>query len=155
MANSHVAHDCVLGDEVILVNGVLLAGHVTVGRGAIFAGMGGAVQFVRVGEYAYVGGATVVSRDVLPYSMVKGYRGRTVGVNAVGLKRRGWTGERIQWVERAVRAVSRGDQEELSELVKRVGSTGKDDLMRVVDFARESEIGLCSLHEKVSGGAKL
>lgn len=155
MANSHVAHDCVLGDEVILVNGVLLAGHVTVGSGAIFAGMGGAVQFVRVGEYAYVGGATVVSRDVLPYSMVKGYRGRTVGVNAVGLKRRGWTGERIKWVERAVRTVSRGDHEELSELVKRVGSTGKDDLMRVVDFARESEIGMCLLHEKVSGGAKL
>lgn len=155
MVNSYVVYDCVLGDEVIFVNGVFLVGYVMVGRGVIFVGMGGIVQFVRVGEYVYVGGVMVVSRDVLLYSMVKGYRGRMVGVNVVGLKRRGWMGERIQWVERVVRVVLRGDQEELSELVKRVGSIGKDDLMRVVDFVRELEIGMCLLYRKVSGGVKL
>ncbi|KAK4230326.1 trimeric LpxA-like protein [Podospora fimiseda] len=92
MANVHVAHDCHVGDNVILVNGVLLAGHVEVGKGAIISG-----------EYAFLGAKTVASRDVLPFSMVKGYRGRTVGVNVVGLRRRGWgEEERIKRVEKGV-----------------------------------------------------
>ncbi|KAK0653576.1 putative acyl---UDP-N-acetylglucosamine-O-acyltransferase [Cercophora samala] len=155
MANSHVAHDCIVGDEVILVNGVLLAGHVTVGRGAIFAGLGGAVQHVRVGEYAYVGGATVVSRDVLPFSMVKGYRGLTVGVNAVGLKRRGWSRERIEGVSRAVKAVLRSDEKVLRELVQELVNEGADDVARLMDFARESERGLCLLLGQERGITKL
>lgn len=89
MTNSHVAHDCIVGDGVILINSVALAGHVTVGDGAIFGGLSAAHQFVRVGQGVMIGGATGVERDVPPYALVEGNRARIIGVNVVGLKRSG------------------------------------------------------------------
>ncbi|KAK3983994.1 putative acyl---UDP-N-acetylglucosamine-O-acyltransferase [Cladorrhinum sp. PSN332] len=138
LANAHVAHDCIVGDEVILVNGVLLAGHVKVGKGAIIAGGAGVLQFAEVGEYAYVGGKSVVSRDVLPFSMVKGFRARTVGVNVVGLRRRGWGDGRIKRVEKGVGIVLRGDREGLEE-----EEDGEGDLKRLADFVKGSKRGVC------------
>jgi UDP-N-acetylglucosamine acyltransferase len=86
--NSHVAHNCVLGDEVTLLNGALLAGHVEVGDQAIFSALAAAHQFVRIGELAMVGGMARLTMDVPPFMMVVG-ENSVVGVNAVGLKRRG------------------------------------------------------------------
>ncbi|KAK4188128.1 putative acyl---UDP-N-acetylglucosamine-O-acyltransferase [Podospora australis] len=144
MANAHVAHDCFVDDEVILVNGVTLAGHVTVGKGAIFAGQSAAVQFCRIGEFAYVGAGTMVSRDVLPFSLVRGDRARTVGVNVVGLRRRGWVENRMKLVEKAMGLVLRGDERGLGELLGEIkGQVGGTDVLRLAEFARGSEKGLC------------
>ena len=101
MANSHVAHDCQVADGTILINSVALAGHVTVEEGTIFGGLSAAHQFVRIGRFAMIGGATGVERDVPPYALVEGNRARIIGVNIVGLKRRGTTREELSLIRQA------------------------------------------------------
>ncbi len=89
MATVHVAHDCVVGDGVIMSNNVVLGGHVEVGARAILGGAAALLQFVRVGAGAMVGGLTGVTRDVTPYCRVFGPRAEILGLNIIGLRRRG------------------------------------------------------------------
>lgn len=89
MATVHVAHDCILGDGVIISNNVALGGHVELGERAIIGGNAALLQFVRVGKGAMVGGLTGVTRDVIPYARVFGTRAELLGLNLIGLKRRG------------------------------------------------------------------
>lgn len=95
MAYSHVAHDCVLGNNVILGNAVQLAGHVTVDNFAILSGMAGAHQFVHIGEHTYIAGHTVVRKDVPPFIKAAREPLCYMGVNVVGLQRRGYSKETI------------------------------------------------------------
>ncbi|WP_431281195.1 acyl-ACP--UDP-N-acetylglucosamine O-acyltransferase [Humitalea sp. 24SJ18S-53] len=91
MVGAHIAHDCVLGDRVLLANNVLLAGHVEIGD-MVFVGGGAAVhQFVRIGQQSVIGGLSGVEADVIPYGAVMGNRARMIGLNQIGLKRRGMT----------------------------------------------------------------
>lgn len=105
MAYAHVAHDCQLGDYVILANGVQLAGHVEVGDYAIIGGLAGAPQFSRIGAHTYVAGHTVINKDVPPFIKA----GRTpltfAGVNSVGLQRRGFTSETINAILEIYRSI--------------------------------------------------
>ncbi len=96
MANAHVGHDCLLGNHIVMANSVPLAGHVVVGDYAAFGGLAAVHQFVRIGQHAFVGGVTGVERDVIPYGLVIGDRARLVGLNMVGLQRRGFAHEDIQ-----------------------------------------------------------
>lgn len=89
MATVHVAHDCVLGDGVLISNNVALGGHVEIGDRAVIGGNAALLQFTRVGQGAMVGGLTGVTRDVIPYARVFGTRAELLGLNLVGLKRRG------------------------------------------------------------------
>jgi len=89
MAVVHVAHDCELGDGVIVANNVVMGGHVTIGAGAVIGGATALHQFVRIGRAAMVGGASGVEADVIPFGAVLGNRARLTGLNVVGLKRRG------------------------------------------------------------------
>lgn len=89
MAVVHVAHDCEIGDGVIISNNVVLGGHVTIGERAVIGGSAALLQFVRVGTGAMVGGVTGVTADVIPYGFVFGPRARLAGLNIVGLRRRG------------------------------------------------------------------
>ena len=89
MAVVHVAHDCDLGDGVIVANNVVMGGHVTIGDGAVIGGATALHQFVRIGRAAMVGGASGVEADVVPFGTVLGNRARLTGLNVVGLKRRG------------------------------------------------------------------
>ncbi|WP_269540942.1 acyl-ACP--UDP-N-acetylglucosamine O-acyltransferase [Cerasicoccus fimbriatus] len=104
MANSHVAHDCALGNNVILANGVLLAGHVTVGDNVFFGGNTAVQQFTRIGEGAMVAGLARISMDVPPFVMT-GYENDVVGLNLVGLKRRNFSADEIADLKRCFRAV--------------------------------------------------
>jgi UDP-N-acetylglucosamine acyltransferase len=88
MMHTHVGHDCILGDRVVMANCVSLSGHVEVGDGAVFGGLSGVHQFVRIGRGAMIGGLAAVPADVIPYGMVAGDRARLIGLNLVGLKRR-------------------------------------------------------------------
>lgn len=88
MAASHVAHDCMVGNNVILANNATLAGHVTIGNDAIIGGLSAIHQFVRIGAYAMIGGMSGVEKDVIPYGSVMGERANLAGLNLVGLKRR-------------------------------------------------------------------
>jgi UDP-N-acetylglucosamine acyltransferase len=89
MTGAHVAHDCQIGDRVILVNSVALAGHVVIEDDVIVGGLSGVHQFVRIGRGAIIGAVSMVTADVIPHGLVQGPRGQLDGLNLVGLKRRG------------------------------------------------------------------
>ena len=95
MAYSHIAHDCILGDHVIIANSVQLAGHVEIGDHAIIGGMAAAIQFSKIGAHTYIAGGTEVIKDVPPYIKAGRSPLSYVGVNSVGLQRRGFTAEKI------------------------------------------------------------
>ena len=105
MAYSHIAHDCLLGDHVIIANSVQLAGHVEIGDHAIIGGMAAAIQFSKIGAHTYIAGGTEVIKDVPPY--IKAGRSPLcyVGVNSVGLQRRGFTSERINSISEIYRNI--------------------------------------------------
>ncbi|MFQ5958020.1 MAG: acyl-ACP--UDP-N-acetylglucosamine O-acyltransferase [Alphaproteobacteria bacterium] len=103
MVGIHVAHDCVIGDNVIMANNATLGGHVVVGDFAILGGLSAIHQFVRIGRHAMVGGMSGVENDVIPYGSVMGDRAHLSGLNIVGLKRRGFGREDIHALRRAYR----------------------------------------------------
>ena len=103
MVGSHVAHDCHVGDHVILVNNATLAGHVDVGEWVIVGGLSAVHQYVRVGRHAMIGGMSGVENDVIPYGSVVGNRARLSGLNIVGLKRRGFSRDIIHSLRNAYR----------------------------------------------------
>ena len=108
MANSHVAHDCILGDHNILANSTALAGHVHLGNHVILSGMCGVHQFCKVGSYAFIAHASMVTKDVPPCVMVTGGHSPTVcGLNVTGLKRQGFSSETTQWLQRAYKVIYR------------------------------------------------
>jgi UDP-N-acetylglucosamine acyltransferase len=99
MAYSHVAHDCVVGDGNIFANGVALAGHVTIGNKTTIGGMAGIHQFACVGDYAFIGAGSMVSKDIPPYAIAQGDRARIRGVNIIGLRRAGFKREEIRAIK--------------------------------------------------------
>lgn len=105
MNYSHLGHDCVVGNHVHLVNGVAVAGHVSLGSHSIVSGLAAVAQFVRIGEGAFIGGGSMVVMDVPPFCMANGDRARLVGLNAVGLERRGVEPERIAALRRAYKTL--------------------------------------------------
>jgi len=98
MAYSHVAHDCIIGDNCIFSNNTTLAGHVTIGDNAVLAGLVAVQQFVNIGSYAFVTGGTMVRKDVPPYTKAAREPISYVGVNSVGLKRKGYSTEKINHI---------------------------------------------------------
>jgi UDP-N-acetylglucosamine acyltransferase len=101
MVGAHVAHDCRIGDHVILVNNATLGGHVVIEDYAILGGLSAVHQFVRIGRHAMIGGMSGVERDVIPYGLVMGDRARLTGLNIVGMQRRGFSREDIQGLRSA------------------------------------------------------
>ena len=105
MVGAHVAHDCQIGDGVIMANNATLAGHVTVGQQAVIGGLSAVHQFVRIGHNAMIGGMSGVEHDVIPYGLVMGERARLHGLNMVGLKRAGFEREEIQSLRQAYQSL--------------------------------------------------
>lgn len=105
LANSHVAHDCILGNDIILSNNVMLAGHVHVGDKAILSGGCAVHQFTRIGRHAFIGGLSAVAYDVIPYGMLNGNPGILGGLNVVGMTRAGIERSVIHQVRRAFKQI--------------------------------------------------
>ena len=105
MAYVHVAHDCVVGDDTVLANGVTLAGHVRVGDFTILGGFTAVHQHCRIGAHCMLGGGSIVLQDVPPYVMANGNSASPHGVNSEGLKRRGFTAEAIAAIRRAYKTL--------------------------------------------------
>ncbi len=103
MMGSHVAHDCIVGNNVIMANNATLAGHVIVEDFAIIGGLSAVQQFVRIGAHAMIGGMSGVENDVIPYGLVKGERAHLAGLNLVGLERRGFGRDEIHALRSAYR----------------------------------------------------
>ncbi len=108
---AHVAHDCQIGDNVLVMNHVLLAGHVTLGDFSVMGGGSAVHQFVRIGKYAMIGGLSGVENDVIPFGTVTGNRARLEGLNIVGLRRRGFAREDIHAVRAAYRLLFDADSD--------------------------------------------
>ena len=145
MVGAHVAHDCQIGDGVIMANNATLAGHVSVGDHAIIGGLSAIHQFVRIGRFAMIGGMSGVERDVIPFGMVQGERAWLQGLNLVGMKRHGFVREDIQSVQQAVRTLF-ADGGTLAERAAGLrgenGDAGAlDDLLSFVEA--ESSRSLC------------
>ncbi len=109
MSYVHLAHDCHVGDGVILTNSVQLAGHVSVGDKAIIAGMSAAHQFVKIGKYAFVGGCSRISQDVPPFVKAVGNPIKLYGLNSVGLQRNNFPEEVVRELKRAYRLFFRSE----------------------------------------------
>lgn len=105
MATSHIAHDCVLGDNVIIVNGCGIAGHVEIGDYAFLGGLSAVHQFGKIGKHAMVSGGTLVRKDIPPYVKVARDPMSYAGINSVGLRRRGFSNEKIFEIQSIYRAV--------------------------------------------------
>lgn len=136
LANSHVAHDCVVGNNVILSNGVLLAGHVTLGNHVIMGGGSAVHQFTRIGDYAFVGGLAGVENDVIPFGMALGNRAYLGGVNLIGMKRHQFERDSIHAV-RQLYKIAFGDQKgTLSARIEEISDELKQDeqVTRILNF---------------------
>jgi UDP-N-acetylglucosamine acyltransferase len=138
LTNAHVAHDCRIGEGVILSNNVMLAGHVQVGDFAILSGGAAVHQFVRIGACAFVGGLAGVEHDLIPFGMALGNRASLAGLNVVGLKRRGFPHEAIHELRRAYKMLFFG-KGTLKERVDDVAEAfpAEDAVQQVVAFLRE------------------
>ena len=145
MIGAHVAHDCQIGDNVTLVNGVTLGGHVSVGDGAIVGGLSAVHQFVRIGAYSFVGGMSGVAADLIPFGMALGNRANLNGLNIVGLKRKGFSREQIHELRKAYRMLfsSEGTLKERLEDVEAMFSA--NELARqIIDFIKsDSDRSFC------------
>lgn len=144
MAYVHVAHDCQVGNQVVLSNAVTLAGHVEVADHVTIGGMTAVHQFCRIGAYAFVGGASAVSMDVPPYASVAGNRARLYGLNSVGLERAGFPKETVDGLKRAFKALfhkKRPKEEALAEVAE-TPEAGLTEVQQVMTFLRDSERGV-------------
>jgi UDP-N-acetylglucosamine acyltransferase len=153
MTHVHVGHDCIIGNNVILANNATLAGHVVVGDFAAFGGISAAQQFTRIGQHAYVGGMTGVERDVIPCGMVIGDRARLVGLNIVGLQRRGFSREDIQALRGAYQMLFENGTGTLAQRVDAVADRYGEvkPVCDIVDFIRaDNARGL--VQPKANGG---
>ena len=152
MVGSHVAHDCIVGSNVILANNATLAGHVEVDDFVIVGGLAAIHQFCRIGAHAIIGGMSGVEHDVIPYGLVKGERAYLAGLNYVGLERRGFNKDQIKLLMKAFKDLF-DEKGTLSERAARVANDFKDEqaVMRMIEFigARENR---SILQPKAAGG---
>ena len=144
MAYSHVAHDVEAGDHIVMANGTTLAGHVTIGDWAVIGAFTGVHQFCRVGRHAIIGGYSVVTQDVLPFSNTVSEREiKVFGANRVGLERRGFTTDAIEKLQTALRLLTRANLN-TSQAIERIQAeiSGCAEVDELVAFIRASGRGV-------------
>lgn len=144
MAYSHVAHDCVIGDHVIMANGAALAGHVTIEDYAIVGGLVAIHQHARIGESAMLGGGAMVVMDIVPFCTAVGDRARLAGPNVVGIKRRGLGDDAVRAVRAAYRVLFQSKLR-LEEALARLRAELPDsrEVAHMVRFIEGSQRGIC------------
>lgn len=143
MAYAHVGHDCRLEEGVIMANQATLGGHVEVGRHAIVSGLTAVHQFVRIGEHAFVGGCSGINQDIPPYVKVQGVPAKPLGLNAVGLRRHGFSSETIHALKEAYRILflsALNTSQALERLKQDLPSS--PEVERLIDFIQRSQRGI-------------
>ena len=144
MAYSHVAHDCQIGNQVVMANGATLGGHILIEDYAIIGGLAAVHQFCRIGTHAILSGLTGISQDVPPYMMAAGSRAKLYGLNTVGLKRHQFSEQTIRALKKAYRIIFRSGL----TLEKAVKAVKEDDIslikevQHLLDFIQHSKRGI-------------
>jgi UDP-N-acetylglucosamine acyltransferase len=143
MAQSHVGHDCIVGDRVIFANGASLAGHVEVDDDVTLGAYVGVHQFCRVGKHAFIGAFSVVVKDALPYARTVGNHAKCYGQNSLGLKRKGFTGEQIRRISHAFKLLlaSKLNTTQALEVIKRE-LAGSPEIDYLIEFIETSTRGV-------------
>ena len=141
MINAHVAHDCKIGNNVIMVNNASIAGHVVLEDYAIMGALSGAHQFCRIGKHSMIGGLSGVDSDVIPYGTVIGNRAYLSGLNIIGLKRRGFSKEIIQDLRKAYGLLFSSQEGTFSDRVKEVSEEFLDNepIQEIVQFLKSEK----------------
>lgn len=145
MVGVHIAHDCRVGNNVILANQATLAGHVVLGDHVVIGGLSAVHQWIRIGEHAMIGGMTGVENDVIPYGRVKGERGFLAGLNLIGLERRGFSKDQIRILQKAYNHLF-ADQGTLEERLEKVAHdyAAEKLVQDLIEFARgKTRFPLC------------
>jgi|TARA_X000001036_G_scaffold399016_2_gene402330 UDP-N-acetylglucosamine acyltransferase len=143
MAYTHVAHDCVIKDHCILSNAASLAGHVTLGKSVSLGGFTLVHQFCDIGDYAFSGLGTVISRDVTPFTLVAGNHAQAYKINSAGLKRKGFSDEVIRSLEKTFKLFvkSKSNRSQVNESFKKLGIDCQE-VDYFIDFVNSSERGI-------------
>ncbi|MGO4893831.1 acyl-ACP--UDP-N-acetylglucosamine O-acyltransferase [Flavobacterium sp. W21_SRS_FM6] len=142
MTNSHIAHDCIIGDNSILASLCTLAGHVTVGDWVILGGMTAVHQFCHVGSHSFIAGGAIVLRDIVPYTMI-GQDNAPHGINSEGLRRRGFSADTILQIKRAYKIIYRnGNRAEEAVSLIRESSQDTPEVLLLADFIEQSVRGI-------------
>lgn len=143
MAYAHVAHDCIIGNNVIMANSVNLAGHIEIDDFAILGGVLPVHQFVKIGAHCMIGGGFRVQQDVCPYALVGGYPIKTVGINSIGLRRRGFAKETIRTLEKAFKILFFSNLN-TSQAVEKIKGELEilPEVQTILDFIERSNRGL-------------
>ncbi|MEA2012478.1 MAG: acyl-ACP--UDP-N-acetylglucosamine O-acyltransferase [Verrucomicrobiota bacterium] len=143
LAYCHIAHNCILGDKIIMSNGATLAGHVEVGDAAIVGGLTGIHQFVKIGTMAMVGGASKLVQDVLPFSIADGAPAVTRIINKIGLQRNNKDKDTIKTIHRAFKIIFKKDLK-LEDAVKRLEEefSESQEVAQILEFIAKSNRGL-------------
>lgn len=144
MAYAHIAHDCKIGNGVIMANAATLAGHVTVGDQAVIGGLVAVHQFTRIGAYTMIGGFSGIGQDIAPYMIASGARAKLYGVNIVGLKRHGYSEEAIAELKNAYRILFR-EKNTLTQAIKKVQEElpFTEEIRLLLDFIKQNKRGIC------------
>jgi len=152
MVGAHVAHDCQIGDHVVMANNATLGGHVRVGDRAIIGGLAAVHQFIRIGAFAVIGGTSGVESDVIPFGRVKGDRAYLAGLNLIGLERGGFSKDQIKTMQKAVNQLF-GENGTLEERVQELEKDFETDanIGQIIEFVRgRNRFGLCQPQRAVA-----
>ncbi|HUN56144.1 MAG TPA: acyl-ACP--UDP-N-acetylglucosamine O-acyltransferase [Smithella sp.] len=144
MAYTHVAHNCKLGNNIIMSNAATLAGHIHIENYAIISGLTGIHQFCRIGEHCMIGGASAVVKDVPPYVIAQGNHAKLFGLNLIGLKRRNFSEKTIKAISDAYRIIFRSKLL-LEDAIKKAEADVENlpEVNHFIKFIKESERGVC------------
>jgi UDP-N-acetylglucosamine acyltransferase len=144
MAYVHIAHDCKIGNSIVMANAATLAGHVTVEDFAFIGGLVAVHQFTRIGAYSMVGGFSGIGQDIPPYTIASGPRAKLFGLNSVGLKRNGFSDATINELKKAYKILFR-DKLTLKEAIKKVQEElpYTDEIKHLIEFIKENKRGIC------------
>lgn len=142
MAYSHIAHDCQIGSGTVVANYAALAGHVELHDHAVLSAFAGAHQFIRIGKHAFIGAYSALRQDVLPFCRTEGVEAKTYGLNRIGLKRNGFSEERLRALEKAYRLLVKSKLN-TSQALKRILAElpANQDIEYLVRFIQESKRG--------------
>jgi UDP-N-acetylglucosamine acyltransferase len=144
MAYVHIAHDCKIGNQIIMANAATLAGHVTVEDYAVIGGLVAIHQFTRIGAYSMVGGFSGIGQDIPPYMIASGARAKLFGINIIGLKRYGFTETTINELKKAYKILFR-EKRTLKDAIKKIQEDlpYTDEIKHLIEFIQKNKRGIC------------
>ena len=144
MAYVHIAHDCKIGNNVVLANAATLAGHVLIEDKAVVGGLVAIHQFTRIGSYAMVGGFSGIGQDIPPYMIASGARAKLYGPNTIGLKRHGISDAAINAIKKAYKVLFR-EKRTMKDAIKKVRDemSGIQEVMHLIEFIEKNKRGIC------------